>query len=198
MERHETILNFWFGNEEDISSRISELNQKWFNGGDKIDQEIYDLFKVDVKQAVREELESWENAPNSCLALIILLDQFSLNIHREKKQAFEQSLLAVPIVENSLQKNFDQKVMPIKRVFYYLPLEHAEDIKMQELSVELFTKLYKDAPNEDKKIFKNYLDYAIRHHDVIKKFERFPGRNEAMNRTSSQEEVEYLSKYGGF
>lgn len=192
------IYEYWFGPMQTVEQRIFQLNQKWFQGNQQIDIEITQKFKSYVIKAEHGKLNSWQDAPKDCLALILLLDQFSLNIFREQKRAFNNSLIASKMAQKALLKKFDQQVSPIERVFYYLPLEHTEDIQIQIQSVDLFQKLLQDVPETMKQTYKNYLDYAMKHYEVIKQFGHFPGRNQAMNRIPSEDEINYLHKYGGF
>ncbi|MDP3980369.1 MAG: DUF924 family protein [Chlamydiota bacterium] len=198
MSRYEEILEFWFGDIHTIEDRLEDKSKYWFNGGERVDLEIKQKFLDDVILAAQGKLNHWRDHPCSTLALVILLDQFSLNIWREQKRAFDQSLMAVPIVLDAIEKHFDQQVTPIERVFYYLPIEHVEDLAMQDKSVELFTKLLEDATENQKIAFEIFLDYAIRHRDAIVKFGRFPGRNKGLGRASSAEEAAYLEQQGGF
>ncbi len=171
------VLHFWF----------SELDPaQWWQADDALDQLIRDRFLSCWKRAAEGQLDHWQEEAPSCLALIIVLDQFSRNLHRGTPKAFSQDGKALKIAETALEKGFDQQVEPQKRMFFYMPFEHAEDMAMQEKSVALFERLG----------LKEQTDYAIRHRDIIARFGRFPHRNAILGRESSREETEFLTKPG--
>ncbi len=171
------ILHFWF----------SELDPaEWWQAGDALDQQIRTRFISCWEKAAEGRLDHWQEEAPSCLALIIVLDQFSRNLHRGTPKAFSQDAKALQIAETALEKGFDQKLEPQKRIFFYMPYEHAEDMAMQEKSVALFRCLG----------LKEQTDYAIRHRDIIARFGRFPHRNAILGRKSSDEETTFLAQPG--
>ena len=120
------------------------------------------------------------------MALVILLDQFPLNLYRETPDGFEASARAVPIAYTAIARGFDKQLPQIARMFMYLPLEHSELPVDQEMCVKLH-----EAGGVDP-------EYAIEHRDIIRKYGRFPGRNAIYKRETTQDEQKYLDDGGVF
>lgn len=194
MEKHEEVLNFWFGNIVNEESPPDEKYKLWFEKNDLMDKEIRDLFLHDVEAALNNFYDSWQERPESALALIILLDQFPRNIFRNTPRAFEGDMSALQVALISVDRGYDKLFHPTKRVFFYLPFEHSENVELQNKSIELFTSLLEEAPNELKEKFVGFLDYAEKHKAVIDKFDRFPHRNHILARESTPEEIEFLKQ----
>jgi uncharacterized protein (DUF924 family) len=199
--RAEEILSFWFGSDTNEQNWNSKNYFKvriplWFDGAPATDQAIRERFGADVEQATRGHLESWRENPRGCLALILLLDQFSMSLHREQARGYLQSTMAIPIAREAIERGYDQAVSRAERVFFYMPLEHAEDLALQEKSVALFNRLIQDVPPQLKETFEIFLDYAVRHHDVIRQFGRFPERNAVFGRAPTPAEAKFMSQGG--
>lgn len=186
--RIEQVLNYWFNSEKDLA----ENNQLWFGKNETTDQEIRNKFEPLVKAASRCELMSWTNSPKGRLALIILLDQFPRNIYRNIPQAFAYDPLGQKLALEGIEKEEDLQLSPMQRIFFYLPLEHAENLSIQKLSVAKFSELLSQIPEEQKNNYTTFLEYAKSHYQTIEKFGRFPHRNAILNRPSTQEEIEFL------
>jgi uncharacterized protein (DUF924 family) len=167
------VLDFWFA--------LSE--EQHFAKDDQLDREIADRFGA-LRDAVFETgAEGWRDNPGTLLAAIILLDQFSRNIHRDSARAFESDDLAVSLTLLAIDRGWDARYTPDRRAFVYLPLMHAEDAPLQALSIAKFQEL--GIPNN--------LKFAHDHAAVIERFGRYPSRNVALGRTSTPEERNYLS-----
>lgn len=172
------VLNFWF----------SELSpEDWFKKSDEVDNEIKTRFFELHKLAKNDQLDHWQESPDSSLALIILLDQFSRNLFRDSKEAFAFDEKALKIAKTSIDKAYDLEASQ-GRKFFYLPLMHSENIEDQRRCVELFTKLAK----EEGKNIEEFTYYARRHLEIIELFGRFPHRNEILGRKSTKKELEFL------
>lgn len=185
------ILEYWFGPLK--SADVYHDNVKlWWEGGEDVDNEIRNRFGKQVTAATKGELDSWKNTPRGRLALIILVDQFTRNIYRGTPQAFAYDNIAQKLTLEGISKGDDKKLFPIERVFFYLPLEHAENLDLQKLSIQKFHDILSVAPKDQFKDFKSHEDYALEHYEIIKKFGRFPYRNEVLNRKSTPEEIEFL------
>ncbi len=182
------ILDFWFGTPD--SSEYGHSRSQWFTKNPEFDQQMRSLFLPHYQLASRRELDSWKDQPLSCLALIILLDQFPRNVFRGTPQSFATDNLALQFAEGAIAQGFDQQLLSVQRWFIYLPLEHDENLVNQERSVELFAD-FKDDPEGG-----NTYEYAIRHRDVIAQFGRFPHRNIILGRKSTPAEIEFLQQPG--
>ena len=126
--------------------------------------------------------------------MIILLDQFSRNIYRNSPRAFSQDEQALDLAMRGTVSAVDKKLTPVERVFFYLPFEHSESVAVQERSVSLYQGLLDEVADADKVKFIGYLDFAVKHVDIVKRFKRFPHRNEILGRTSTQAEIEFLQQ----
>ncbi len=196
VEDWQYVLAFWFGEASDDVQVAEEKSALWWSKSPEADQLIWAKFSHRVEQASAGSLLHWLEHPEGRLAAIILIDQFRRNIFRDKAQAFEADKLALRWCEEGLELGVHRSLRPIERVFFYLPLEHAEDLACQQLSVALFEELLSGAASYEKLLFQGYLDFARRHYDIIARFGRFPHRNELLGRASSAEESDFLKEPG--
>ena len=172
------ILNFWF---------IETSAEQKFKKDLKFDQIVKDRFLNDYEFASQNKLDEWQNTDKGCLALIILLDQFSRNLFRESKKAYEQDEKARSVLIKIIKNNFLDKMNESERLFALLPLIHSENILDHEKAYVLMNKYLKNHP-ELEKIKKFWVDYTA----AIKRFGRYPHRNKILNRKSSDAEIEFL------
>lgn len=142
--------------------------------------------------AARGELDHWESSPRRRLALILLLDQFSRHVHRGTAAAYAQDARALGLAVSGMQFGADGALEPLERLFFYMPLMHAESLEVQEESVAAFRRLRGEAPAELRDYFERTLGYAEQHREVIARFGRFPYRNRILGRDTGKEEEEWL------
>jgi uncharacterized protein (DUF924 family) len=192
----ETILEFWFGSDTDDAAVAKERANLWWSKNKETDDKIRRRFEIYVILAASEQMKDWLATPRGRLALIILTDQFPRSIYRDTARAFSCDEKALMWCIEGLEQKVDRELRPIERVFFYLPLEHAEYIEHQDLSVKCFGELVSTVPAEQRPIFEEYLDYAVRHRQLIERFGRFPHRNEILGRESSAEELAFLAEPG--
>lgn len=192
----ETVLDFWFGSDADDAAVARERANLWWSKNKATDDEIRSRFEDTVQSALAGQLNEWLAIARGRLALIILTDQFPRNIYRDTRLAFFGAAKALEVCIEGLEQGTDRRLRPIERVFFYLPLEHAEDIKHQDLSVKCFGELVAAAPAEQRPIFEEYLDFAVLHGQIIERFGRFPHRNKLLGRESSAEELAFLAEPG--
>lgn len=191
--RIEDILHFWFGAFPTPYTADASKIDMWFKNGAAYDREIFINFGVDYDRAINDELDHWVDSYRGRLALIILLDQFSRHIHRGTAQAFAQDKKAQALCIDGIGAGDDSRAHAVERSFFYLPLEHAEDIEKQGLSLRAYAQLVQDVPEQYRKPFEMNLEYARRHHYVIEKFGRFPELNEILQRQSTAEELAFIA-----
>lgn len=186
------VLDFWFlapGDEGYGKARMA-----WFRKDDGFDAAIRARFASTIAQALAGGLREWDaEGAQGVLARLIVLDQFTRNAYRGKPESFDGDALALAAAQQLVDSGADRTLTPLQRSFAYMPFEHAEDARMQETAVELFTQLAREHPGPD---FDNTLDYAHRHRSVISRFGRFPHRNPILGRASTPQEMEYLSQPG--
>jgi uncharacterized protein (DUF924 family) len=189
-------LGFWFGNETDEKNVIRKQSELWWGKGVDADINIKEQFEELYQLAVNDKLNDWLKSPKGQLALIILIDQFSRVINRDSADAFSQDSKALAMALEGVSKNCDKSLSFIERVFYYMPLEHSENLDDQSQCVALFQKLLFEVPENLKNEFQGYLQFAEKHKEIIERFHRFPHRNKVLNRISSAEELEFLIQPG--
>ncbi|WP_201316057.1 DUF924 family protein [Dyella sp. EPa41] len=187
MPTPEDVLEFWF----DPAAEVH-----WFDRDDAFDAHVRERFGAALDAAVRGELDGWEATPEGWLALLIVLDQFSRNIYRDDARAWSHDAKAQALALAGVARGDDQRLAPLRRLFAYLPLEHAEDLSLQRHCVQLFERLVEPLSAGQRAQFENFLDYARRHHDVIERFGRFPHRNAVLGRPSTDAEQAYLARPG--
>ena len=175
----EKILYFWF-----VETSAEQKFKKDF----KFDQVIKNKFLNDYKLASQNKLDDWQITARGCLALIILLDQFSRNLFRESGKAFEQDEKSRSILRKIIANNFLDTMNESERLFALLPLIHSENISDHEKAYDLMNKYLKNH-SEIEKIKKSWLDHTV----AIKRFGRYPHRNKLLNRVSSDDEIDFLS-----
>lgn len=182
------ILEFWFGKPEEPS--YGKPRKVWFTKNPEFDQEVRSRFLSVYQQAAAGQLNDWKADPLSCLALIILLDQFPRNMFRGQPQAFATDPQALAAAKHAITLGFDKALLPIQRQFIYLPFEHSENLADQYQCVKLFSML------KDYSECTSSVDYAHRHFKVIERFGRFPHRNQILDRETTPEEAEFLKQRG--
>lgn len=159
--------------------------QAWFHKSQTFDETIRSRFGSDVALAREERLDAWLSEPVSCLALILLLDQFTRNIFRDTPDMFAGDAQARAATYAAIAARHDTALDADMRGFIYMPLMHSEELADQDRSVALFEALGAD------------VSYAVEHRDIIARFGRFPHRNAILGRTSTAEEIAFLDS-GGF
>ena len=185
MDRVEEILNFWFGADE---AERGDRDRVWFVANPAFDHACVTRFLADHERAAVGDLSAWMNQPRSCLALILLLDQFPRNMFRGTPRAFATDSNALGVARHAIARGFDTGLAPIERSFVYLPIEHSEKLDDQIESMRLFRALADADP-----ALAGYVDYADQHLDEIRRFGRFPHRNAILGRPSTPDEVKFLT-----
>lgn len=190
------VIEFWFGSDasdHEISQRQAAL---WWQKSPATDQLIRERFEPTLKALLHGEYRQWLDSADGRLAAILVLDQFSRNMYRDTAMAFTQDALALEWALQGIRQGDDKAVRPIQRLFYYLPLEHAESDAMQQLCMNKLQQLCDDAPTSFRATAEGFLDFGQRHKDIIDRFGRFPHRNDLLNRPSSVEEMAFLQQSG--
>jgi uncharacterized protein (DUF924 family) len=193
------VLDFWFGDGLQRDWPSDDRHALWFGGGAEQDETIRRRFGALVESAFAGGLEDWAFTPPKRLALVIVLDQFSRNMHRGQALAFAGDARAQQLVLAALGAGEDNSLARVGRVFLYMPLMHAENLALQERCVGCFTMLHDSSPPALREALAGNLHFAIEHRDTIERFGRFPHRNAALGRASSALERAFLEngpRYG--
>ena len=183
------VLDFWFappGHPEHDARRAL-----WFKKDDAFDAAIRTRFGGLIERALDGVLATWGATTDGALAQIIVLDQFTRNVHRATPRAFAGDAQALTLARTLVSSRADRTLPGVRRLFVYLPFEHAEDLQTQDESLRLFRGLGKDEP-----ALADLLTWAERHHAVVARFGRFPHRNAILGRTSTAEEEAFLREPG--
>ena len=197
MTEIERVLDFWFGT-CDADGALDRAKQKmWFSNEHQYDAVIRKQFVKLHRRAARGELEAqWAATPRGMIAFIVVLDQFSRHIHRGTPAAFAQDPAAQRLAVDGVEQGVDRALIPTQRAFFYLPFEHAEDLKLQRLGTRLFERLASEVAPAWRKEYTGFADYSGHHRDIIERFGRFPHRNSILGRQSTAEELEFLKQPG--
>jgi len=191
----EEIHEFWFAALDDEGMCNPSKHALWFTASAETDKHCAERFGHLVDSAIAGELEDWAATDPGLIALILLLDQFTRNIYRGTAQAFAGDERALGLAQHCIAHGHHQRLPAIHQVFLYLPLEHCENLEVQDECVELFTQLTEITGLEKIADFRRY---AVAHRDVVEKFGRFPHRNSILGRESTPGELAYLETHGGF
>ena len=177
-KRAQAILDFWFK---------ETPPKKRFQKHEGFDQEIRKKFLKDYELASINEYDDWQDTPLGSLALVILFDQFSRNMFRGDKKAFEQDHKTRLIVNDAVYAGFLEKMDESQRFFMLLPLIHSEEITDHEMAYYLLDKYLKNHSG-----FTDIKKFWQDHTKAIRRFHRYPHRNEILGRKSTLEEIEFL------
>ena len=175
--RARDVLAFWF--------RGDANDPRWFRKDAQFDREIAERFLPLYERAASGSLAAWKEDPASSLALVVVLDQFPRNMFRGTPRAFAADALALDTARTIVARGWDAAMAPQQRLFAYLPFEHSEALADQDRACELM----RDLDDEHRR-------YAERHREIIRRFGRFPHRNEILGRASTPEELEFLKQPG--
>jgi uncharacterized protein (DUF924 family) len=195
-DRVEEVLEFWFGELDELGCSSPEHRKRWWTKSDAFDKAIKSHFLGDYEAIVAGDGEGWRSTERGALAYIIVLDQFSRNMFRGTPKMFAADQLARKACLEGLDAGFDTRLSFDERVFFYLPMEHSEAVAHQLRCVELFNGLLDCAPAPLQADAKYYLDFAERHKAIVVRFGRYPHRNEILGRSSTPEEVAFLGEPG--
>lgn len=175
--KYQDILDFWF-------TEISP--ETWFKNDANFDAALETRFNKTVTDALSGRLDHWADNGDSCLALIILLDQFTRNIFRQSARAFLGDEMALALSLRCVDRRYLDTARPPRCHFMLMPMMHSEDIEIQDASLPLFKKHTEEQT----------YDYAVQHRNIVARFGRFPHRNEALGRPTTEEEKIFLTQPG--
>jgi uncharacterized protein (DUF924 family) len=176
----EDVLSFW----------IDDVGEKgWYAQSDELDAEITERFRAAWQGACEGRHSLWLTYPNGTLAYIILMDQFPRNMFRGSAKAFASDRAALAAAKAAVDKGWDLRVDEPARQFFYLPMMHSENLCDQERCVRL---MHERMP----KTGASNLLHARAHREVIRQFGRFPYRNEALERSTTEPEAAFVQAGG--
>jgi uncharacterized protein (DUF924 family) len=186
--RAAALLDFWFGPEGSPGRERPRLI--WFEPGPGFDAALRRRFARDGDRAAAGLYDHWQTAPDTCLALVLLLDQLPRNLHRGSRRAYANDAKALAVARLAIKRGLDRRVPPVWRWFFYLPFMHCEALADQEAGLALYSAL---PPCPGKR---TTLAAARHHRDIIARFGRFPHRNRILGRVSTAAETRFLQQPG--
>ena len=188
------VLDFWFGDSLTSMDEFARRNKIWFSQSDSFDEEVRSRFEPYPEWAGHRENVHLEDDPKGILGLIIVLDQFPRNMYRGTPRAFAYDAEALRLSRKVIDNEMQEKLVFAERLFAFMPLQHSEDLAVQEQSVEMCESLHGVALNAVQiEVAEEAVEFAILHKEIIERFGRFPHRNEILGRKSSAEELQYLA-----
>ncbi len=191
-EEARSILEFWFRGREADDPGLDSRMKQWFGSDEVFDSEIREAFSDEVERAASGQHRDWITTPRGRLAVILLLDQFPRNIHRGSAAAFSHDGKALALTLDGIRQGLDRHLTPLERAFFYMPLQHAENLKVQALAVKAYNGLAELVDDTRRETFQTMAEFAELHHDIIERFGRFPHRNGVLGRPNTGDENAYL------
>ncbi|MCC5861029.1 MAG: DUF924 domain-containing protein [Gammaproteobacteria bacterium] len=191
-ERALEVLEFWFKGREFDAPGLDARMKLWFGSDEAFDAEIRARFSGDIEHAARGEYRDWNASPRGRLALILVLDQFPRNVARGTAGAFVHDGKALALTLDGIRKGLDRGLPAVERAFFYMPLQHSENLRVQALGVKAFNGLTERVDETLRETFQTMAEFAELHHDIIERFGRFPHRNAVLGREPTPEEQAYL------
>jgi uncharacterized protein (DUF924 family) len=176
---YQALIDFWFSD---------EASQYWFKATKAFDARLRDSYANTWQQAKQGKLDDWQQSATGSLALVILLDQFPLNMFRGMAKSFSTEAQSRSVARGAIEKAYDAELPANQKSFLYMPFMHSEDLADQALGIELFSQ-----PG-----LENNLRFARHHYGIVERFGRFPHRNSILGRETSEAEVEYLNSKQGY
>jgi uncharacterized protein (DUF924 family) len=190
------ILEYWFADTVRDPAKAPGRMGFWFGEDGPRDEEMRERWGELVTAASEGKLDFWTKTARGRLAVIVLLDQMRRNIYRGTAAAFQHDGRARYLMRDGVSRLMDLKLTPIERLFFYMPLQHAESLDDQELAVDRFLQLEREVASEHREIFAGFRKYAQLHRDIIARFGRFPHRNSILGRRDTPEEAAWLAGGG--
>jgi uncharacterized protein (DUF924 family) len=182
------VLDFWFGQEGD--PEYGQFRNEWFRKDPEFDAGVTRQFADLYEEAAARDLDRWCDDAESCLALVIVLDQFPRNMFRGDGRTHAEDGRALEASKYAVEHALDRELPTFQRMFLYMPFMHSENVEDQRRSVELFERLAGEQGAPD------VVSYAVAHRDIVEQFGRFPHRNEILGRETTPEEAVFLTKEG--
>ncbi|GJL84036.1 MAG: hypothetical protein DHS20C01_36700 [marine bacterium B5-7] len=187
------VIHYWIGNADTDPQSVSEKGAMWFGSSSSVDNTIKTRFGSLVDRALSGGCDDWTVSANGTLALIILVDQFTRNIFRGTADAFSGDSRALELCLEHDDNGTFESFGPMSRVFALMPLQHAENLDIQQRSIKRFEALVESCDDSFRKVLESNAKFARLHHDIIARFGRFPHRNRVLGRTSNAAETAWLA-----
>ena len=192
-EKIQEVLDFWFAIRQLDEPTIDSRMERWFDDDPSFNTQLAEKFTELVEQALGNGLDDWADTPQGRLALILLLEQFPRRIYKGEDRAFHGDAKALKLCERGVASDDYKKLSAIEQMFFFMPLQRAESLKIQTTSVAVFRSLARRVSATMRDTFETVAQFAELRYDIIKEFGRFPHRNAPLGRSNTQDEDAYLS-----
>lgn len=196
MSQPEEVLAFWFGDACDSPEAARARNPFWYSPDPATDHQIWELYADVLTDASAGLYDYWQETPQGRLALIILFDQFPRNMFRGTSEVYRYDSNALQLAGQGITVGHLADLSVPEQTFFLMPYQHSEDIAVQRVGVDMMRALFSSAALEWKEFAKESLDYAVRHHDIVAEYGRFPHRNSLLGRNSTEAETRFLAEGG--
>ena len=190
------IVSFWLRDSRDGPDRALALRDWWYEGGPAVDEEIRVRFADVVRRACARDLMGWRESPDGALALVLVLDQFTRNLHRGTVEAYSGDPCAFEVVSHAIERKLDRSLHPVAAIWLYHPFHHSEVLGEQDRGLGLLRDLRERAAPAWHGYVERSLEGWTRHRDTVARFGRFPHRNAVLGRDSTAEELAHLAADG--
>jgi len=187
------ILEFWFADREQAELTLDSRMERWFGSSSDFDAELSAKFSGLTEQAGTGDLDHWADSPLGRLALILLLEQFPRRIYKEGSRCFEGDRKALKLCEQGVATDAYRKLNALQQIFFFMPLQRAESIKIQQTSVKIYNALASRVSTTLRDTFETVAQFAELRRDIIAEFGRFPHRNVLLGRTNTGNEEAHLA-----
>ena len=192
MHSPKDVLDFWFGEPAKDPEALKAKLKRWYQGGPEVDRAIVTQFGDDVRDALGGGRDAWLAEPKGWLALLIVLDQFTRNVFRNDPKTHDGDPRARELARAALERGETRKLPLEERNFALMPFCHSENLEDQERFGVEIRALVADAPDALKPLFSLGVEQSDKYTDIIKRFGRFPHRNDLLGRTMTVSEMEFL------
>ncbi|MGI9308928.1 MAG: DUF924 family protein [Gammaproteobacteria bacterium] len=192
----EEVLQFWFADACDRPEATLARNEFWFAENAEVDKQIWQDFGDAVIDTGNGLYDEWAKTAQGRLALIILLDQFPRNIYRGTAEVFRFDPKAIELASQGVRLGQLAGLSVPEKAFFLMPYQHAEDLDVQRQGVELMQGVVAEAEDGWASLATGYFEFAVRHHDIVQAYGRFPHRNSLLGRSSSEQEERFLADGG--
>jgi uncharacterized protein (DUF924 family) len=187
------VLEFWFADRDLSEPTLDSRMTRWFNSDENFDTELTDRFTSLAELALTGELDDWAEQPRGRLALILLLEQFPRRIYKDSPDAFRGDRKAMKLCQEGVANDAYRKLNAVQQLFFFMPLQRAESIKIQQTSVKIYNALSSNVSSTLRDTFETVAHFAELRRDVIAQFGRFPHRNAPLGRSNTGAEEAHLT-----
>ncbi|TDJ43229.1 MAG: DUF924 domain-containing protein [Gammaproteobacteria bacterium] len=187
------VLEFWFAVRDLSEPTLDSRMTRWFNSDEQFDAELADRFTSLTELALTGKLDDWAERPLGRLALILLLEQFPRRIYKDSPDAFRGDRKAMALCQQGVANDAYRELNAIQQLFFFMPLQRAESIKIQQTSVKIYNALSSNVSSTLRDTFETVAQFAELRRDVIAKFGRFPHRNAPLGRSNTGAEEAHLA-----